>query len=78
LTLAATVTLALADVHAAVRTTVVAPWRSGKSPVAADWFDLTNAGAVAIDISGWKVDDSSNSFISALALNNVRSIATGR
>ena len=48
------------------------------SPVGADWFELTNTGASAIDITDWKVDDSSNAFASALALNNVTSIAAGQ
>lgn len=76
--LAAALTLGLANAHAAVRITEVAPWSSGNSPVGADWFELTNTGASAIDITGWKVDDNSNSFASALALNNVTSIAAGQ
>lgn len=37
---------------------------------AADWFELTNTGASAVDISGWKVDDDSASSGSALAFRN--------
>jgi uncharacterized protein YjiK len=57
----------------------VAPWSSGNSPAAlrVDWFEVTNIGTAAANISGWKVDDSSNSFGSALALNNITSIAPG-
>ncbi|MEI9807465.1 MAG: lamin tail domain-containing protein [Bacteroidota bacterium] len=39
--------------------TEVAPWSSGNSPVAADWFEITNTAATAVDITGWKVDDNS-------------------
>ena len=55
----------------------VAPWSSGSSPVAADWFEVTNTKAVAVDITGWKVDDSSQSPAAALALTGITSIAPG-
>lgn len=64
--------------HADVKITEVAPWSSGSSPVAADWFELTNTGASALNITGWKVDDNSNSFASAVALNGLTSIAAGQ
>jgi uncharacterized protein YjiK len=55
----------------------VTPWASGNAPYGADWFELTNTGATPINISGWKVDDSSNAFATAVALNGVSSIAPG-
>ena len=55
----------------------VAPWGSGRAPVSADWFEVTNATAHAVDITGWKVDDSSASFGAALALNGITTIAPG-
>ncbi len=55
----------------------VAPWSSGNSPVAADWFEVTNSTAFAIDITGWKMDDSSGSFAASVALNGITSIAPG-
>ena len=55
----------------------VAPWGSGNSPAAADWFEVTNNGATTLDITGWKVDDSSNSFAASLALTGITSIAPG-
>jgi VCBS repeat-containing protein len=55
----------------------VAPWASGSSPVAADWFEVTNVGESAVNIAGWKMDDSSASFGSAVALNGITSIAPG-
>jgi uncharacterized protein YjiK/phosphodiesterase/alkaline phosphatase D-like protein/2',3'-cyclic-nucleotide 2'-phosphodiesterase (5'-nucleotidase family) len=57
--------------------TEVAPWSSGNSPVAADWFELTNTSSSAINITGWKFDDNSNSFGAALALNGITSIGAG-
>ena len=57
--------------------TEVAPWSSGNSLVAADWFELTNTGTSAVNIAGWKVDDSSNLFTSALLLNGITTIAAG-
>jgi hypothetical protein len=63
--------------HANIIISEVAPWSSGNSPVGADWFELTNTGASNIDISGWTVDDGSDSFASSLALTGVTSIAAG-
>lgn len=64
--------------NAAIAITEVAPWGSGDAPYEADWFELTNTGNSAINISGWRVDDSSNSFASALVLNGVTNIAAGQ
>ena len=55
----------------------VAPWSSGNSPVGADWFEVTNTGTSAVSLAGWKMDDNSNAFGSAVALNGVASIAPG-
>lgn len=69
--------LATGPASANIRVTEVAPWSSGNSPVAADWFELTNFGVSAVDITGWKVDDNSNSFGSSVALRGVTNIAAG-
>jgi hypothetical protein len=45
--------------------------------VAADWFEVTNIGARSVDITGWKVDDSSESPAAALPLTGITSIAPG-
>lgn len=74
---ALSLTLAATAAQAQIAFTEVAPWSSGNSPVAADWFELTNFGATAIDLSGWKIDDSSNSFLSSVALVGITSIAPG-
>ncbi len=55
----------------------VAPWSSGDSPVEADWFEVTNTTGLAIDITGWKVDDNSQSPVAAVALNGVNEIKAG-
>jgi hypothetical protein len=64
--------------NAGVAITEVAAWGSGNAPYEADWFELTNTGTSAINLSGWKVDDSSNAFASALALNGITSISAGQ
>lgn len=73
-------TLTLTDIVEAPASLViseVAPWASGNSPVGADWFEVTNTGTTAVDITGWRMDDSSNSFAASVALNGVTSIAPG-
>ncbi|WP_029147352.1 lamin tail domain-containing protein [Methylophilus sp. 5] len=81
-TLAGLVALILSTVvsqaQAAIIISEVAPWSSGDSAVAADWFELTNTGNAAVNITGWKVDDNSNSFSSALALLGITSINAGQ
>ncbi len=60
-----------------LRVTEVAPWSSGNSPVAADWFEVTNIGARPVGIAGWKFDDVSESFAGGSFLTGVTSIAPG-
>jgi autotransporter-associated beta strand protein len=43
----------------------------------ADWFELTNYGDEAIDITGWKMDDSSAAFGTSVPLAGITSIASG-
>jgi hypothetical protein len=74
---AAVLALAASAAQAQLAITEVAPWSSGNSPVAADWFEITNFGSTAVDITGWKVDDNSNSFLSAVALAGITSIGAG-
>jgi len=68
---------AIAPLQAQVRITEVAPWASGNSPYAADWFELTNIGTGSLTITGWRIDDSSAAFGSAAALNGIIDIAAG-
>ena len=56
----------------------VHPAGSGNGTYAADWFEVTNTGTSAVDITGWKMDDNSNAFGSAVALRGVTSIPAGK
>lgn len=62
--------------QAQVRITEVAAWSSGNSPIAADWFELTNTGSSALAIAGWTMDDDSANPNSA-PLVGITSIAAG-
>src|SRR5262249_9993779 len=55
----------------------VAPWSSANSPLAADWFEVTNTGTVTIDLTGWKMDDNSHSSTNAVPMSGITSIAPG-
>jgi uncharacterized protein YjiK len=63
---------------ARVAVTEVAPWSSGDSPVAADWFELTNVGTTKVDLTGWKMNDNHALFSSAVPLEGVSSLAPGQ
>lgn len=69
-----------ATAHAQVRITEVAPWGSSTNapviPYASDWFELTNFGASAVNISGWRMDDNSNGS-AKVALAGITTIAAG-
>lgn len=73
----ALLTIAVAPAYAAITITEVAPWASGNSPVAADWFELTNTGSSAVNIAGWSMDDSSGT-AGIAPLTGVTSIAAGQ
>jgi hypothetical protein len=51
---------------------------SGTSAYGADWFELTNEGSSSVSISGWKIDDNSDSYSDAVSLNGISSIASGK
>ena len=42
-----------------IRVTEVAPWGSGNGPYAADWVEVTNTGTESVNLTGWRLDDSS-------------------
>jgi hypothetical protein len=48
---------------------------SSSTGYSADWFELTNEGTSAVSIAGWKIDDNSDSFSDAVALDGISSIA---
>ncbi len=62
---------------AQIAITEVAPWSSGNSPVAADWFELTNVGTAKVDMTGWRINDNHASFASSVPLEGVTSLAPG-
>ncbi len=45
---------------------------------AADWFELRNIGTSAVNLTGWKMDDNSASFASAVPIRGITSIAAGQ
>ncbi|UOG91352.1 MAG: lamin tail domain-containing protein [Candidatus Thiothrix sulfatifontis] len=47
------------------------------SSATVDWFELTNTGASAVSLTGFKMDDSSFDLAKAVALNGIDSIAAG-
>jgi uncharacterized protein YjiK len=61
-----------------IRISEIAPWGSGDSGVGADWWELTNTGTEPVDLTGFKMDDSSAAFGSAVALTGVGVLQPGR
>lgn len=74
---AALAALALGSAHAGLSISEVAPYASGNTPFAVDWFELTNTGSNALSLSGWKMDDNSNLFSASVPLSGISSIAAG-
>lgn len=71
--------VAIGSANAGIVITEVYAAGSGNGTYGADWFELTNTGAAAVDITGWKMDDSSATFGSAAAFRGgVTSIAAGQ
>jgi hypothetical protein len=71
--------LALIPTKAQLIITEVDPSGSGNANgYVQDWFEVTNYGTSAVDITGWKMDDNSNSFSSAVPITNLTSIGAGK
>ena len=70
--------MAPASSRADVIISEVSSTSSSNATYGADWFELTNTGAAAVDITGWKMDDGSHAFGAAVALNDVTSIDPGQ
>ncbi len=62
---------------AALVITEVSPTGSSNSVATADWFELTNLGNAPVDITGYRIDDSSNDILLSQPLNGVTIIAPG-
>ena len=73
-----TVTVTAAPAPATLIVSELSPWSSGNSPYEADWFEVTNKGTQPVDLTGYKVDDSSNNIATAIALLGVGSLAPGK
>jgi uncharacterized protein YjiK len=58
--------------------TEVAPWGSGNTPYAADWFEVTNVGSAAVDMTGWTMDDNSNSVALSVPISGAGGVAPGQ
>ncbi len=69
---------AMGSANAAIVITEVDSAASGNSAYGFDWIELTNTGSSAVDITGWKIDDNSNSSASAALLTGITSIAAGQ
>jgi hypothetical protein len=77
LALAALCALGVVSAQAQVRITEVDANGSG-SAYGADWFEILNLGSTALDLTGWKMDDSSALFTSAVGLRGTTSLAPGQ
>lgn len=76
--MAALLLTSLAAAQAQIIISEVDPSGSGNTDYGADWFELKNTGASAVDITGWEMDDNSDSFSKAVPLTGVTSIAAGQ
>lgn len=76
--IAALLTLSSAASFGQVRITEVMSSSAVAPTATPDWFEVTNLGNVAVDITGWKVDDNSFALATALALNGITSIPAGK
>lgn len=64
--------------HANIRITEVMSSSNGGGTPTPDWFEMTNYGSSAVDLTGWRMDDGSVNFGVSVALNGISSIAAGQ
>ncbi|MFM7243413.1 MAG: lamin tail domain-containing protein [Planctomycetaceae bacterium] len=57
------------SVHAAGRIRITEVMSNALTLGSMDWWEITNYGATAVDITGWRMDDNSYSFANSLALS---------
>lgn len=61
-----------------VAVTEASPWSSsGNTSYNTDWWELTNLGEQPVDLTGWRMDDNSDSFAASAALVGVSTLAPG-
>jgi hypothetical protein len=75
---AALLAAGLITTQAQLRITEVHSAGSSNPNYLADWFEVTNFGLSPVSLTGWKMDDNSFTFSSAVALRGVTSIAPGQ
>ena len=73
--IAAAACVTLADAN--LRITEAMSSSNGSPAATPDWIELTNYGASAVSLSGWRIDDSSFNFAASVALNGITSIGAG-
>lgn len=69
----AAASLAVPVAHAGLSITEVMS-SSGSTP---DWFEVTNYGDTAVNLSSWKMDDGSFNYAASVALSGISSIGAG-
>lgn len=60
-----------------IRITEVMSSSNGGGTPTPDFFELTNYGSSAVTLTGWKMDDNSYAYASAVALSGITSIGAG-
>lgn len=73
----ATALVIAAAASAANASLIVTEVRSKAASNLEDYFEITNTGGSAVDVTGWKFDDESQSFADAADLLGITSIAAG-
>jgi hypothetical protein len=71
------IVLAILAVAASAPAALVITEAMSSSGSTNDWFELTNTGASAVNITGFKMDDNSFLFANAVPMSGVSSIAPG-
>lgn len=63
--------------HGSIRITEAMSSSSGGGTPTPDWIEVTNYGATAIGLTGWRMDDSSFNSGASVALSGITSIGAG-
>lgn len=66
-----------ASASASLRITEAMSSSSGGGTPTPDWFEVTNYGTSAVNITGWRMDDSSFSGANSVALGGIATIGVG-
>jgi hypothetical protein len=62
---------------ASIRITEVMSSSNGLGAPTPDWIEVTNYGASAVDLTGWRMDDGSFNFAASVAFGGITSIGAG-